>query len=634
MGELLIRAVDDRHRYAQRGDRVEHGDVAVVVEVAVGIGDRARILDIVDPDAVKVRVGHFVLAVDPFEVIHAVFRRLKAEAQPCVAGAGLGLLHIAVDPEVEIVGAGFGGNEVFELQRLAGLHFDNGRQDGFGAADAGIAGLGIIALVVGCGEEGIIARVAEAEPAAFDVQRGGKSGILGDLDADLGGAEYFFTDENGAGDLGGTESDALDRDAAVVALDFRDRFVGGGPDKLEVVRILGLADEVDFGARAEMELDAVLIEAEGGQLNGLGGAEELPCAVNGLRGVGVGGEGIDAAHDGRVRIAVRIVNAVGVDHLGERVGNGRALLHAVPEQLFIEVVADEGDALGIAVNAACACFEQRFAGRAAAALLHALADRHPEHGVGKRLGNVVLDIAAVDPCFIAGVDSPAVLEVLGSDAGVGRQAEIAGLAVLGTVAVVDDDALVDRVLRDRGSGRAGALYHCDAAARRVCDGLGFALVLVGEAGIMAVVGADEENVDVRSAARGFAAAGDDDGGGFDGCGAVVDLVAQTVVIRAVHAADGEQEAVLAEGEAVLVDGCGVQDRTVNGVDDFAAAEAGLERPCLRLIDDDESVIEQLHCFGFVDDAAEFLRECRGGNEGEHHNERKRKSEQFADLHKI
>ena len=285
---------------------------------------------------------------------------------------------------------------------------------------------------------------------------------------------------------------------------------------------------------------------------------------------------------------------MGVYHGGERLGNGGAVLHLIPEGLLILIVAGEGNGLGIAVNDARAGGKQSGTGGAVARLLHAFADSHPNEAVGKGSGDVVLNVAAVDERRGAGAYRPTVAVVGGGDAGIGGEAEVGGISVLSAVGVIDYDALVKVVLSDGGAGSGGAGKQRYGAAGGVRDGLSFILILVGEVGILAVIGADEQNVDSLGPVAGRLGG---EGLNLALHGAVEP--AGSIVIHAVHAVNGEGELLRTHQlKAAPVDKGIVHGRVVSRHCDFGSACPAGDGLLLNTLDGRPCVVEhtELLCF--------------------------------------
>lgn len=98
-------------------------------------------------------------------------------------------------------------------------------------------------------------------------------------------------------------------------------------------------------------------------------------------------------------------------------------------------VGNKGNALRITVNCAAACFNECVSHDAVTAELHAFADAEPyERVADMRTVEMMLNVAAVDPCCAAGADCPTVAVVFLSDAFVGGEADIGGRTACGAVA--------------------------------------------------------------------------------------------------------------------------------------------------------------------------------------------------------
>ena len=461
--------------------------------------------------------------------------------------------------------------------------------------------------------------------------------LVGNDDLNGGGEAVFGVavsgGGDGVGDGGGTRAHTGNGAPAVYCGNVG---VAGGPGLGIVIGVGGIHNGLELELEGGSQAIAFLREGEAFGVHGVA-AEEHPVAVNGLRGIGIRGEGIVGTHDDGERVAVRLAAvgaAAGIHHVFEGLGHGVILiLHLVPEDALDRVVAHEGDGLGIAVNDARARTQQRIAGGAVAVHVHALADGHPEDAVGQGAGDMVLDVAAVDIGFGARVDSPTVGVILRGDARVGGQAQIGRRAGLGAVGVEYDYAVIGAGGGDGGAGRAGGLEYGHGAAGGVGNGLSFQPVLVGEAGIMAVIGADEQHVHVDGPVLGRA--GDHlDGlnvrGGFE-----VPALPGDVIIAAGHAVDGEEEALGGNaGEAALVNELVVQSGIVNCHNGLGPACAGSEHLSLDGLEILPNGVKQteLCVFGFGFDNT--LRKRGGGDHGKHHNNSKRYTKETFDIHTI
>ena len=357
-----------------------------------------------------------------------------------------------------------------------------------------------------------------------------------------------------------------------------------------------------------------------------------------LCAVGICGEGIVFTHNDGPCITPGIGETVGFCHEVKCICNGCGIiriLHCIPEGCFVHIVADEGNALGITVNNACTCAEKRITGGALTLAFHAFADRHPNKAVGKGVGCMVFNVTAVNESCAAGANCPTVVVVFLSDAAVGGQAEVGRSTGLGAVAVENNNALIREIFCDCGAGCRSALDKQVFAAGCCRNGLCFTLILIGEAAVVAVVRRNEEYVGgfciLKSAL--FAAAFGENNAFLNGCAVGVEFVAEPVVVCAIHAVNGEVEAVLREvGEAVLINGVEVQCSVVNCIDNLGAAHALSKSVCFGCIECRPSVVEFAHGCCFVNETVNILCKRSNGNHCESHDERKRKCQKFAGFH--
>ena len=191
---------------------------------------------------------------------------------------------------------------------------------------------------------------------------------------------------------------------------------------------------------------------------------------------------------------------------------------------------------------------------------------------------MVLNVATVDPSVVAAPDRPTVVIVGGGDANGGGEAEIGRVALLNAVGVIDNNALVGVVRSDVGTGCIFGLNEGVGAAGGGCDGAGFPRILIGHRGVDAVIRAYEKNVGrtgilgVNSLAVGEILNDDGLGSGILEPG---DLMPEAVVVRIVHAVNGEGETILKEVvKAVLINFLDAQSRFINGGDNFLLFIAG------------------------------------------------------------
>ena len=443
---------------------------------------------------------------------------------------------------------------------------------------------------------------------------------------------------DGGGDGGVTDSLRLDRSGLAVGgrRYGGDAAVGGGPSNGVVVGVvrsgvdlgdLGLA----HGQSQRGQSGAVGVgEGEALESDRLSIAEHGPIAVNSLMAVGIGGECINGAHYDGPRCAGAggvsgIPGAERRSHVIERGGNGLALLHLVPESFLILVVAGEGYGLGIAVNNARAGSQQSGTGGAVAGLLHAFADSHPNHAVGKLTGDVVLDVTTIDVSSGAGGYGPTVVIVGGGYTGVGGQAEVGAAAGLSAVGVVDNYALVGVVGRDGGTGSGSTGEHRAGAAHGLSEGGSLLLVLIGEAGILAVVRTYEQNVDSLGAI-GPGAEGNDVN---FACVALLGVTC-SIVIEAVHAVYGESELDVAlPYHTALVDVAAVESCLISSRGYLGGSCLLVEGFSLNGLDLGPRVIEKLQLVSFSDVGVDGLgHRCYGEQCGDHNDCQDRAQELF------
>ena len=166
---------------------------------------------------------------------------------------------------------------------------------------------------------------------------------------------------DGAGDFGFAAAHTGDdgsASAACIRFNDRNRLVRTRPCCDIIICIFGNKGHIDVHGLRHFNIRACDVKAESGKINKGEAAPEFPCAVDGLRTVGICGESVNITHNNRVCIAVRVAYAVFFNHLSKGFRNGGGvfkILHKVPESLFVYIIACESDALRIAVNNTCTC---------------------------------------------------------------------------------------------------------------------------------------------------------------------------------------------------------------------------------------------------------------------------------------
>ena len=203
------------------------------------------------------------------------------------------------------------------------------------------------------------------------------------------------------------------------------------------------------------------------------------------------------------------------------------------------------------------------------------------------------------------------------------------------MAVENNNALIREIFSNCGTGCRSALDKQVFAAGCFRDGLCFTLVLIGEGAVVAVVRRNEEYVGgfciLKSAL--FAVAFGENNAFLNGCAVGVEFVAEPVIVCAIHAVNGEVEAVLREvGEAVLINGVEVQCSGVNCIDDLGAAHALSKSVCFGCIECRPSVVEFAHCCCFACNAFDAFRKSGSGKNCKRHDEREQNSRQFTSFH--
>ena len=268
--------------------------------------------------------------------------------------------------------------------------------------------------------------------------------------------------------------------------------------------------------------------------------------------------------------------------------------------------------------------------------LHAFADAEPyERVADMRTVEMMLNVAAVDPCCAAGADCPTVAVVFLSDAAVGGEADIGGRTACGAVAVNKYGAVIGECFNDCGAGCGVTLDEFPIAAGCFRNGLSCVLVGIVKVGVIAVVRSEKQNVGGLCVLHCCIAAAALDGENTVVCGFgnFAEFVAEPVVVCAIHAVNGEVEAVLREvGEAVLINGVEVQCSGVNCIDDLGAAHALSKSVCFGCIECCPSVVEFAHCCCFVNETVNILCKRSNGNHCESHDERKRKRKELTGFH--
>ena len=95
---------------------------------------------------------------------------------------------------------------------------------------------------------------------------------------------------------------------------------------------------------------------------------------------------------------------------------------------------------------------------------------------------MVLNVTTIDPSITArGAYRPVILIVLGSDAFIGCEAEVAGIVGLRSVAVVDNYAGIDYCLGNSRTCSVAALKERIRTAGCICNGLSLELILISKA---------------------------------------------------------------------------------------------------------------------------------------------------------
>ena len=190
------------------------------------------------------------------------------------------------------------------------------------------------------------------------------------------------------------------------------------------------------------------------------------------------------------------------------------------------------------------------------------------------------------------------------------------------MAVINDDCLIEVVICDNRAGRTGGLNQGIAAAGCIRDGLCLDLILVGEAGVMTVIGSYEQNIDCFGIlCSAFALDGDDAFILGNGCAIGVKLIAEPEIVCVVHAVNGEIEAILREvGEAVLIDLNVVESCGIDGVDNIKPIHTVCE--CFRFgcFEISPNGIELMHSRCFIGNLFDSLSKACCGNERKNHDE--------------
>ena len=344
--------------------------------------------NIVDFDAVAAAVGQFVLNVAPFKVIQPRFgcgEGIAAESGHI--RVGIFLVFNVVNFKVIVVVIGFAAVEIVKRKRVAFRHADGCEQHGGGIAHAGVVGLCNQSVSLGNGNEAVFRARAEFKTAAFNVDGFGKGFIGSYGNGNRFGPDNAAVHADGAGDFGFAAAHTGDDGSASAAcIRFNDRngLVRTRPCCDKVICIFGNKGHIDVHGLRHFNIRACDVKAESGKINKGEAAPEFPCAVYGLRTVGICGESVNITHNNRVCIAVRVAYAVFFNHLGKGFRNGGGvfkILHKVPESLFVYIIACESDALRIAVNNTCTRAKQCCTGGALAAALHTFANCHPNETV-------------------------------------------------------------------------------------------------------------------------------------------------------------------------------------------------------------------------------------------------------------
>ena len=252
-----------------------------------------------------------------------------------------------------------------------------------------------------------------------------------------------------------------------------------------------------------------------------------------------------------------------------------------------------------------------------------------------RTVEMMLNVAAVDPCCAAGADCPTVVVVFLSDAFIGGEADIGGRTACGAVAVNKYGAVIGECFNDCGAGCGVTLDEFPIAAGCVRNGLSCVLVGIVKVGVITVVRSEKQNVGGLGVLHCCIAAAALDGENTVVCGFgnFAEFVAEPVVVCTIHAVNGEVEAVLREvGEAVLINGVEVQCSVVNCIDDLGAAHALSKSVCFGCIECRPSVVEFAHCCCFACNAFDAFRKSGSGKNCKRHDEREQNSRQFTSFH--
>ena len=291
-----------------------------------------------------------------------------------------------------------------------------------------------------------------------------------------------------------------------------DQIIGQG---IHCATVIGCGSGVGGGGRTGTGVDELV-----GRVN------SLHCINLALAGIGI----LVGNNDGEcsvlclsLRLRIACISGVPVTagcglHVRDSSSHIGACLHLVPEVGLVLVVAGEGNGLRIAVNNFTACCTH---GGLDTCGSHAQADSHPQDGAGSSLAHVVLDSGAVYAvsgaavkCMVIGAVGTGNSSHIGAgDAGGGLQAQVGGICTSGVVAVAvvvvsgavgveDHDAAVLEGVSNVGDGCVGAFVQGVLAAGSAGDGGSFVLVLVGEAGVIAIVGGDQEYILVRGGCLG------------------------------------------------------------------------------------------------------------------------------------
>ena len=382
------------HGCAVNGNRCDIAETNAVsgesnlVELGCGRFNRAGECNVVELDAVAAAVGQFVLNVAPFKVIQPRFgcgEGIAAESGHI--RVGIFLVFNVVNFEVIVVVIGFAAVEIVKRKRVAFRHADGCEQHGGGIAHAGIVGLCNQSVSLGNGNEAVFRTRAEFKTAAFNVDGFGKGFIGSYGNGNRFGSDNAAVHADGAGDFGFAAAHTGDdgsASAACIRFNDRNRLVRTRPCCDKVICIFGNKGHIDVHGLRHFNIRACDVKAESGKINKGEAAPEFPCAVYGLRTVGICGESVNITHNNRVCIAVRVAYAVFFNHLSKGFRNGGGvfkILHKVPESLFVYIIACESDALRIAVNNACTRAKQCCTGGALTLACHAFANCHPNETV-------------------------------------------------------------------------------------------------------------------------------------------------------------------------------------------------------------------------------------------------------------